>query len=150
MHVQAGGSITRHTTQPDAGLSLRSARRGALRPARTPMPMDRHEKGIEKAYGRVDRPLPEWKGSYGGDPRRLPKVVQKLMQRKTLTAEEKAELLWRFYEIDQSRRTRQAKVWTTLLVLVVLGAAAYLAFYQRQWVVNQVMAWLSPPATPPV
>ena len=112
--------------------------------------MDRHEKGIEKEYGRVDRPLPEWKGGYGGDPRRLPKVVQKLMQRKTLSAEEKAELLWRFYEIDQSQRTRQAKVWTSLLVLVVLAAAAYLAFYQRQWVVSQVMAWLSPPATPPV
>ncbi|HEU5311751.1 MAG TPA: hypothetical protein VFV24_09890 [Candidatus Eisenbacteria bacterium] len=112
--------------------------------------MDRHEKGIEREYGRVDRPLPEWKGSYRGDPRHLPKVVQKLMHGKTLTAEEKAELLWRFYEIDQADRTRRARVWTVLLVLVVLGAAVYLAFYERQWVVAQVMAWLSPPATPPV
>lgn len=111
--------------------------------------MDRHEKGIEKEYGRLDRPLPEWKGSYGGDPKRLPKVVQKLMHGKTLTAEEKAELLWRFYEIDQAERTRRAHVWTALLVVVALAACAYLALYQRHWIVAQVMAWLSPPATPP-
>lgn len=112
--------------------------------------MDRHEKGIEKEYGRLDRPLPEWKGSYGGDPRRLPKVVQKLMHGKTLSAEEKAELLWRFYEIDQAARTRQTRVWTALLVLSLLAGAAYLGLYQREWVMTQVMAWLSPPAAPPV
>lgn len=112
--------------------------------------MDRHEKGIEKEYGRLDRPLPEWQGSYGGDPRRLPKVVQKLKHGKTLTAEEKAELLWRFYEIDQTDRTRRARVWTVLLVFAILAAAGYLGFHQRDWVVAQVMAWLSPPATPPV
>jgi hypothetical protein len=26
--------------------------------------MDRHEKGIEKMPGRLDRPLPEWNGSW--------------------------------------------------------------------------------------
>ena len=113
------------------------------------MPMDRHEKGIEKEYGRVDRPLPEWTGSYGGDPRRLPKVVQKLKHGKPLTAEEKAELLWRFYEIDQSVRMRQTRVWLALLVLTIAGAALYLALYQREWVLANVMAWLSPPASPP-
>lgn len=113
------------------------------------MPMDRHEKGIEKEYGRLDRPLPEWNGSYGGDSRRLPKVVQKLVHGKTLTAEEKAELLWRFYEIDQAVRTRQARVWTILLVLTLAAAAAYLGLYQREWVLAQVMAWLSPAAAPP-
>jgi len=112
--------------------------------------MDRHEKGIEKEYGRVDRPLPEWTGSYGGDPRRLPKVVQKLMHGKTLSAEEKAELLWRFYEIDVAIRVRRARVLTTLLVLTILAAAAYFGFYQREWVVSQVMAWLSPPPPSPV
>jgi hypothetical protein len=112
--------------------------------------MDRHEKGIEKEYGRLDRPLPEWTGSYGGDSRRLPKVVQKLKHGKTLTAEEKAELLWRFYEIDQSVRIRQARILVVLLVLGVAAAALYLGLYQREWVLAQVMAWLSPPATPPV
>lgn len=113
------------------------------------MPMDRHEKGIEKEYGRLDRPLPEWNGSFGGDPRRLPRVVQKLAHGKTLTAEEKAELLWRFYEIDQAVRTRRASAWTIFLVAILLAAAAYVGLYQREWVVAQVMAWLSPPATPP-
>lgn len=98
----------------------------------------------------MDRPLPEWSGSYGGDPRRLPKVVQKLKHGKALTAEEKAELLWRFYEIDQAARARQARVWAALLVVIVLGAATFLGIYQREWVMAQVMAWLSPPAAPPV
>ena len=111
--------------------------------------MDRHEKGIEKEYGRVDRPLPEWKGGYGGDPRRLPKVVQKLMHGKTLTAEEKAELLWRFYEIDQATRSRQGRIWAAILVLGLLAAAGYFGIYQREWVMAHVMAWLSPPAAPP-
>lgn len=112
--------------------------------------MDRHEKGIEKEYGRMDRPLPEWKGGYGGDSRRLPKVVQKLMHGKTLTAEEKAELLWRFYEIDQATRSRNARVWMAILVLGLLAVAGYVGIYQREWVMGHVMAWLSPPAAPPV
>jgi hypothetical protein len=121
-----------------------------LRPARTTMPMDRHEKGIEKEYGRLDRPLPEWKGSYGGDARRLPKVVQKLMHGKVLSAEEKAELLWRFYELDQTARTRQLRIWTALLVLTALAAALYIGLNHREWVMAQVMAWLSPPPASPV
>ncbi len=112
--------------------------------------MDRHEKGIERIPGRLDQPLPEWQGSYRGDARRLPKVVQKLLHGRMLGAEEKAELLWRLFELDQKARARQARVRTVVLTLVVAGIAAYMAFFQREWIVEQVMAWLSPPAAPPV
>ena len=54
--------------------------------------MDKHERGWEIQEGRDDLPLPNWNGSYGGDQKRLPKVVQKLLLRSPLTPEEKAEL----------------------------------------------------------
>jgi hypothetical protein len=111
--------------------------------------MDRHEKGLERTPGRLDRPLPEWGGGYGGDPRRLPKVVQKLVARKILTAEEKAELLWRFYELDQGARARQRRIYLPLLMAILIGLLVYFAFTQREWIYEQVMAWLSPPPSPP-
>jgi len=110
--------------------------------------MDRHEKGIEKMPGRLDRPLPEWNGGYGGDQRRLPKAVQKLVAGRPLTAEEKAELLWRFYELDQRARMRQTRTRAVILSTLAIGVVVYLAVYQRVWIIHQVMAWLSPPASP--
>src|SRR5882762_10759106 len=87
----------------------RPAMQSALRAACRRMAMDRHEKGLEKVPGRPDLPLPEWQGGYGGDAQRLPKVVQKLLHARILTAEEKAELLWRLFELDQRARVRQAR-----------------------------------------
>ena len=116
------------------------------------MAMDRHEKGLEKAPDRLDRPLPEWNGSYGGDPRRLPKVVQKLVRGMTLTAEEKAELLWRLFELDQKAQARKAgarRVLGALAGVAALAGAVWLAVYQWKWIADRVMAWLSPPAAPP-
>jgi len=121
----------------------------ALRAACLRMAMDRHEKGLEKVPGRLDRPLPEWNGSYTGDPQRLPKVVQKLLHARILTAEEKAELLWRYFELDQRERSRRARSQRILLAVALLAAGAWVAIYQWRWVANQVMAWLSPPAAPP-
>jgi hypothetical protein len=111
--------------------------------------MDKHEKGIEKVPGRLDRPLPEWKGDYGGDPRRLPKVIQKLLHGRILTAEEKAELLWRFFELDQRARERQARVRGWAIALVLGAVVAYVGAFHRAWVVEQIMAWLSPPPAGP-
>lgn len=113
------------------------------------MAMDRHEKGLEKVPGRLDQPLPEWGGGYGGDSQRLPKVVQKLMHGRILTAEEKAELLWRYFELDQKNRVGKARAQRVLLALVLLAAGAWVAIYQWRWVADRVMAWLSPPAAPP-
>lgn len=110
--------------------------------------MDRHEKGIEKMPGRLDRPLPEWNGSYGGDQRRLPKAVQKLVAGRPLTAEEKAELLWRFYELDQKTRMREQRTRAVILSGLAIGLVVYLAMYQRVWIMHQVMSWISPPASP--
>jgi len=110
--------------------------------------MDRHEKGIEKMPGRLDRPLPEWNGGYGGDQRRLPKAVQKLVAGRPLTAEEKAELLWRFYELDQRARMRTQRTRAVILSTLAIGVVVYLAVYQRVWILHQVKAWLSPPASP--
>jgi hypothetical protein len=121
----------------------------ASRAACLRMAMDRHEKGFEKVPGRLDKPLPEWGGSYAGDPQRLPKVVQKLMRGMILTAEEKAELLWRLFELDQKERARRAHSQRILLVVALLLAAAWVAIYQWRWVAERVMAWLSPPAAPP-
>ena len=112
--------------------------------------MDRHEKGIEKVPGRMDRPLPEWNGSYAGDQRKLPKVVQKLASGRILTAEEKAELMWRFYELDQAARTRSERLRAVLLGGLAIGLVVYLAMYQRVWIMGQVMAWLSPPPSSPL
>ena len=111
--------------------------------------MDRHEKGIEKLPGRLDRPLPEWNGSYWGDPRRLPKVVQKLMLKRILSAEEKAELLWRFFEIDQRARQRRARIHSVIAWSALVLVVAYFALFQRTWIAESVMAWLSPPPSSP-
>jgi hypothetical protein len=110
--------------------------------------MDRHEKGIEKNPDRLDQPLPEWSGSYGGDQRRLPKVVQKLLHGRILSAEEKAELLWRYFEIDQRARARVARDRKIFAVMLLLIIVAYIGVFHRGWVAASVMAWLSPPASP--
>lgn len=85
--------------------------------------MDDHERGIEKKSGRPDKPLPEWDGSYRGDPRRLPRVVQKLRLKCRLSAEEKAELLWRLYELDQRERVRDQRRFAVFLTVSILFAA---------------------------
>jgi len=92
--------------------------------------MDKHEKGIEVDPLRPDLPLPKWNGKYRGDPKRLPKVVQKLMLRRALTPEEKAELLWRFYELQQGARTRLilVLVLTIVFLLCVVGIGGYLIY----------------------
>lgn len=111
--------------------------------------MDKHEKGIQKEPGRLDQPLSEWRGGYGGDVRRLPKVVQKLLHGRALSAEEKAELLWRFFELDHRARDRRRRIRGWVLGILVVALASYLAAHERAWIAAQVMAWLSPPATPP-
>src|SRR2546425_12195014 len=90
--------------------------------------MDEHEKGIEVDPLRPDLPLPKWDGRYRGDPKRLPKVVQKLMLRRPLTPEEKAELLWRFYELQQGARARMilVLVLTIVCLLCLVGIGGYL------------------------
>jgi hypothetical protein len=96
--------------------------------------MDKHEKGIDVDPYRPDQPLPRWNGSYKGDAKRLPKVVQKLMLRRTLTAEEKAELLWRFFELEQGGRVRERLLWLLSLLLVLACFAGYLAYtHQLTW-----------------
>jgi hypothetical protein len=84
--------------------------------------LDDHERGIEKKPGRPDKPLPEWDGSYRGDPRRLPRVVQKLRHKRRLSAEEKAELLWRLYELEQREHAREKRRFAVFLTLSVLLA----------------------------
>ena len=90
--------------------------------------MDKHEKGIEVDPYRPDAPLPRWNGSYKGDAKHLPKVVQKLLLKRTLTAEEKAELLWRFFELEEGGRMRERLLWLLSLALCVVCFAAYLAY----------------------
>ena len=100
--------------------------------------MDNHERGLEKKEDRMDLPLPEWRGSYGGDPRRLPRVVQKLVHKRKLTAEEKAELLWRLHELEQDARAGRRRLVATVLTLGVLLAiaAAWLWFYPPKWLLQ--------------
>ncbi len=112
--------------------------------------MDRHEKGIARDPNRVDLPLPEWRGDYGGDPDHLPKVVKRLLQGRILTAEEKAELLWRFFELDQRARARERRNSRALAVLVVILGITVVALYHKAWLAIQLMAWLSPPASPTI
>lgn len=102
--------------------------------------MDNHERGWEKWEGRIDLPLPQWRGTYGGDPRRLPRVVQKLLHGRKLTAEEKAELLWRFYELDLETRARMRKRVAVLLTfgVVLVIAAAWLSLHPPQWLSRSV------------
>ena len=107
--------------------------------------MDKHEKGIEVDPLRTDLPLPRWNGKYGGNPKRLPKVVQKLVQRRPLTPEEKAELLWRFYELEQGGRVRERILWATLVVVGIAGAAGYFAYAHWGWLMDRVQGTLAPP-----
>jgi len=108
--------------------------------------MDNHERGIERKFGRPDKPLPDWNGSYGGDPKRLPRVVQKLMAKRRLTAEEKAELLWRLYELDQADRVRTNRRVGALLLLVLLltGAAIWLYLNPQPWIADRLLAIVDP------
>ena len=107
--------------------------------------MDNHERGVEKKAGRLDAPLPEWKGGYGGDRRKLPLVVQKLLFKRRLTAEEKAELLWRFYELDQAARIRAARVRAVLLLLLLLTVAGGTWLVVTQpWITNGVLDLMYP------
>jgi len=106
--------------------------------------MDKHEKGIEVDRSRPDQPLPRWNGGYGGNPDRLPKVVQKLVHNRTLTAEEKAELLWRFYELDHEAKIRRRVVWAALLILFVLlvgGVGGYVAYAKWDEIKTHVDSW---------
>jgi len=103
--------------------------------------MDKHEKGIEIDPTRVDVPLPQWNGRYRGDPKRLPKVVQKLVHRRPLTPEEKAELLWRFYELDQGGRFGRKLFWIGLIVICIVGIVGFFAYAHWDWVLGR----LAPP-----
>ena len=104
--------------------------------------MDKHEKGIEVDPLRADMPLPRWNGKYGGNAKRLPKVVQKLVQRRALTPEEKAELLWRFYELDQGGRARRGLLWLLFAIVVgIAGVAGYLVYTHH----IPLLAALAPP-----
>jgi hypothetical protein len=108
--------------------------------------MDKHERGWEIQPGRLDQPLPQWDGSYHGDQRRLPKVVQKLSKGRNLTPEEKAELLWRFYELDQAKRSGHGGLIGILLVIAVLGILALMAAYPPPWLREEVVRILGPMA----
>lgn len=110
--------------------------------------MDNHERGWEKKPGRPDLPLPEWNGSYWGDPKKLPRVVQKLKQKRKLTPEEKAELLWRFYELDQiDRRRTQLRIAALLVLLVVVtGAAVWLYLNPQPWIADRLLQLVDPGA----
>jgi len=107
--------------------------------------MDKHEKGIEIDPTRQDLPLPQWKGRYGGDMQRLPPVVQKLLHRRALSPEEKAELLWRFHELDQAARVRQRLLWTAFLVVCAAGVTGYFALTHWGWLLGRIDFW---PTTP--
>jgi hypothetical protein len=106
--------------------------------------MDKHERGWEIQEGRLDLPLPLWNGSYRGDQKRLPKVVQKLLLRRPLTPEEKAELLWRYYELDQAHRSRNRVLAGTLIVLLALGVLALIAAFPPEWARQEMVRLLGP------
>ena len=107
--------------------------------------MDNHERGIEKKPGRLDTALPEWKGGYGGDRRKLPRVVQKLLHRRRLSAEEKAELLWRLHELEQAAQARRerfrALILLAILVFAVLGTWL---FVSQPWIARGVLDLVYP------
>jgi hypothetical protein len=104
--------------------------------------MDKHEKGIEIDPYRPDAPLTRWDGKYGGDQKRLPKVVQKLVLRRPLTPEEKAELLWRFYELEQGGRARRGLIGVLMvMVLCAVCVAGYLVYTHQ----IPFLAALAPP-----
>ncbi len=104
--------------------------------------MDKHEKGVEIDPYRADLPLTKWGGKYGGDQKRLPKVVQKLVLRRPLTPEEKAELLWRFYELDQGGRARRGLIAVLMVMfLCAVCVASYLVCTHQ----IPMLAALAPP-----
>jgi hypothetical protein len=111
--------------------------------------MDNHERGIERKYGRADAPLPEWNGSYGGDPKKLPRVIQKLLAKRRLTAEEKAELLWRIYELDQADRVRTGRRIFSLIALMVIctGIAIWLYLHPQPWIAQKMLEIVDPGST---
>ncbi len=100
--------------------------------------MDKHERGLEISEARLDLPLPKWNGSYRGDKHRLPKVVQKLLLERPLTPEEKAELLWRFHELDHRKRGRRRALTAVVLVIGILVALAAVAAYPPPWLRQQM------------
>ena len=106
--------------------------------------MDKHERGWEISEDRLDMPLPKWNGSYRGDRRKLPRVVQKLLHGGAkLTAEEKAELLWRFYELDQRARTRRGRLLATVVLLGIVGSLLYVAAYPPHWLRERMLFLLN-------
>ena len=107
--------------------------------------MDKNEKGIENDPTPPDLPLPQWKGKYGGDLKRLPRVVQKLLHHRILSPEEKAELLWRFYELDQSARVRQRLLWTAFFVICAAGITGYFALTHWGWLLGRIDMLVPPP-----
>ena len=109
--------------------------------------MDNHERGWEVQPGRLDIPLPEWRGGRGGDFRKLPRVVQKLLRRRKLTAEEKAELLWRFHELDQEARARNRARIATLVIAgtLLVAATAWLFAHPPQWLLQSIVSLLGSP-----
>jgi len=111
--------------------------------------MDNHERGIEKKFGRPDMPLPEWNGSYGGDPKKLPRVVQKFLAKRRLNAEEKAEFLWRLYELDQADRARTTQRTVSLLtaLLICTGIAVWLYFNPQPWIAQKMLEIVDPGST---
>ena len=113
--------------------------------------MDNHERGIEKKFGRPDTPLPEWNGSYRGDPQKLPRVVQKLQAKRRLSAEEKAELLWRIYELDlQDRRNTTGRIVVLLLFLMLCtGGAIWLYLNPQPWIAERMLAIVDPGSVTP-
>lgn len=106
--------------------------------------MDKHERGWEIQEGRLDQPLPRWNGSFGGDQRRLPKVVQKLAKGRPLTPEEKAELLWRFYELDVQRRSQSRGAVGVLVVVLALGIFFLMAAHPPAWLRDELARFLGP------
>ncbi|HLQ65782.1 MAG TPA: hypothetical protein VK123_00960 [Candidatus Limnocylindrales bacterium] len=104
--------------------------------------MDKHERGWEVEEGRLDLPLPHWNGSYRGDKKHLPKVVQKLLLGRNLTPEEKAELLWRFHELDAKKKARSRGMTGVTLVLLTLGALALIAAFPPEWLRREFMRFL--------
>jgi hypothetical protein len=74
--------------------------------------------------------------------------VQKLMHKRRLSPEEKAELLWRIYELDQRDRVRTNRRVTLLLalLLVITGTAVWLYLNPQPWIAERMLEIVDPPA----